>query len=137
MRKLLIDKKAVARVVKYAFDNKIERETLEKMVKKEVAPVGDSPEYTCYLFDGFRVVFSIENHPMGWCRHISISVNSTVKVPSIEAAKMIMEEFGFQTPLEDCYVELEETGDPERPNAIYVIEPIKDNALEIIKDKNA
>ena len=129
MRPLLIDQKAkedIAKVVEYAFANKIETETLKKMVDEKAPPVGDLPGYSCHIFKDFIVVFSIENHPMGWCRHMSISVPNNGKVASIEATEMIMEEFGFQTPLRNCHVRIEETGDPIRPYAVNVIEAMKD-----------
>jgi len=129
MRPLLIDaeaKKNIAKVVEHAFANKIQIETLQKMVANELPPIGDTPEHSCYIFKDFRVVFSIEQHPMGWCRHMSVSVPSDTKVPSIEAIEMLTEEFGFQTPLRNCHVRIEETGDPERPRAINVIEAMKD-----------
>jgi hypothetical protein len=129
MRPLLIDQKAkkdIAKVVEYAFANKIETETLQKMVDGEASAVGDLPGYSCHLFKDFRVVFSIEHHPMGWCRHMSISVPSDTKMPSIEATQMIMEEFDFQTPIRNCHVQIEETGDTIRPRAINIIEAMKD-----------
>jgi len=129
MRPLVIDaeaKRDIAKVVKYAFDNKIELETLKKMVENELPPIGDTPEHLCYIFKDFRVVFSVEHHPMGWCRHISISVPSHNKMPSIEASEMLIEEFGFQTPLRNCHVSIEETDDPERKHAINIIEAMKD-----------
>ena len=129
MRPLLIDNKAkkdIAKVVEHAFANKIQIETLQKMVKNEVPAVGDLSGYSCYIFKDFRVVFSIEHHPMGWCRHMSISVPSDTKLPSVGAVQMIMEEFGFQTPIRNCHVRVEDTGDLERPRAVNIIEAMKD-----------
>jgi hypothetical protein len=127
-RALVIDRIArenIERVIKYAFDHKIKIEVMRKMVTGEVVAPGYSPNYTCEIFNGYRVVLSIEEHPMGWCRHISISVDGGL-LPSIEAAKLIIKEFGFESPLENCVTRIEEIPDDiERPQAIEVIEPIR------------
>ena len=126
-RALVIDqiaKKDIERVIKYAFVHKIPIETMRKMVSGEVVAPGYSPNYSCEIFQGYRVVLSIEEHPMGWCRHISISVDGGM-LPSIEATKLIIKEFGFESPLENCMTRIEEMPDDiERPKAIDVIEPI-------------
>ena len=36
-------------------------------------PFGDDQRYREMLGDEYRVVFTIEEHPMGWCRHLSMS----------------------------------------------------------------
>ena len=121
IRALVIDQTAkedIERVIKYAFDHKIPIEIMRKMVSGEVVAPGFSPNYSCEIFQGYRVVFSIEEHPMGWCRHISISVDGGM-LPSIEAAKLIIKEFDFENPLEKCVTHIEEMPDDiERPQAI-------------------
>jgi hypothetical protein len=50
---------------------------------------------------GFRAAFSIEQQPAGLCTHLSISVFGRSKkgmMPSLDAVKMIAEEFGVPFP---------------------------------------
>ncbi len=96
MRVLVIDdksKEAIASVRKYAEENHIviTRDSLVVGIKI----VGDDPRYVCYINDGFRVVFSIEDQPSGSYKHISISVDDDEKLPSISAFETIMREFGL------------------------------------------
>lgn len=104
MRILQIDKKAkeaILRLKLYAENHKVDLETMKKMVNRIVSPVGDNLNYVCYLHDGYRIVFSIEEHPSGWYRHISISVENNT-LPSISSTELIMKEFGFQGAVENC-----------------------------------
>lgn len=122
MRALLIDensKKTVEGVVEYAEQNRYSRPYMAALMNGAPAP-GDDLRHCCYFFDGFKAVFTIEEQPMGWCRHLSISVAAIDKMPSIEAVKMIMREFGIVAQLEDCCVYVEDSS----PKAINIISPI-------------
>lgn len=121
MRALLIDERAkaeIARVIAHAEKNKISQNELRERIEKGGPAIGDDPNHVCYLFDGFKVVFSIEEQPFGWSRHLSISVNDPNKVPHQAAAEMIMKEFGFTEPLKECYVYIEEEISPKPINII-------------------
>jgi len=72
----------------------------------------------------FRCAFSFEHQPVGLIRHLSVSVRQPGRLPQPIAVKMIMEEFGFQTPLERCQFWREEI-DPGH-EAINVIELVKE-----------
>jgi hypothetical protein len=51
----------------------------------------------------FLVTYSIEHgHPVGPCRHLSMSIAREGRVPSPEAVWMIAKEFGFWGELKDC-----------------------------------
>jgi hypothetical protein len=47
---------------------------------------------------GHRVAYSVEEQPIGFCAHLSISVARKGKMPSLEAVQMIAEEFGMTFP---------------------------------------
>jgi hypothetical protein len=58
---------------------------------------------TIYLPANFAVTFSIETgHPVGTCRHMSMSVNRADRVPSLEGVWMAAEELGFVGGLTSC-----------------------------------
>jgi hypothetical protein len=66
-----------------------------------VQPAGDNDERSCVLPVNFRIVYSLEEHPCGWCHHISVSGGAKGKVPSIAMVKMVMKEIGFKGDLKD------------------------------------
>jgi len=133
IRPLIIDqeaKKNITRVIKYDFDHKMNTEIMNKLIIGEIVAPGFSPNYSCEIFNGYRIVFSVEEHPMGWCRHISISVPGG-KLPNIEAARLIIKEFDFENDLEDCITRIEKIPDDLfRPMAIEIIEPIKEGTIQ-------
>lgn len=125
MRPLLMDdeqKQKIAKVVAYAEAHPYSRPYMQERValaglKQDVAP-GDDPNFRCEIPFGFKCVFTIEEQPVGWCRHLSVSVDNPTKVPSIPAVEMLMKEFGFKGPLKECYVYMEEDISPKAVNII-------------------
>lgn len=82
MRILLIDGDAKARAAtlrQYALSH---RELLADLIRRfnsrENIP-GDNPNFVLELFDGWRVVMTVEQQPepVNWCYHISVSVVPT------------------------------------------------------------
>jgi hypothetical protein len=67
---------AIRRVVSYAEANRVTRARLLAMMELEEAPVGDAAAHCVEVPDGYRCVFSIEEQPVGWCRHLSVSVRA-------------------------------------------------------------
>lgn len=53
---------------------------------------------------GFTAVISFEEQPCGLCKHLSIGLDDTTKLPHPEAVKMIAEEFGI-TAIITGYIE--------------------------------
>lgn len=105
MRILQIDqrgKEAIQRLKTYAEGHKVDLESIKRMASGTQSPVGNDTNYSCYLHDGYRIVFSIEQQSSGWYRHISISVDDPQKVPSVPSTEMIMNEFGFKGTVNDC-----------------------------------
>lgn len=127
MRPLLIDGTAqvnIAKVCEYAKSHRISNQEMKDKIASPVdhTPVGDEPGHVCYLQVGFKCVLSLEeqNPPLGWCKHLSVSVADIEKMPHIEAVKLIMREFGINKPLEECVVYIEDSS----PKAVNVICPI-------------
>ena len=124
MRALIIDQAAkdeIARVKEYASHNRFPRAMMVAMSRGRGIVPGDHPDYTCSLQMGFKVVYTIEEHPSGWGHHISISVDAGPDTsPNPAAVNMILKEFGFAVeditkPHERCRIYME-------GNAVNVIE---------------
>lgn len=72
---------------------------------------------------GFVATFSIETgHPVGTCRHLSMSVMKDGRVPRPEALWLVAEELGFTGSLQQCRVWLEDLSDGGK--AVNIVQPI-------------
>lgn len=109
MRALVIDEAALERgraVRKYAIEH---RENLAsimaRMNKPEIAP-GNDPNFVLELFDGWRVVMTVEQQPppIGWCYHLSFSIvpkDLEKPFPHPVAVEQILPILGINAKLED------------------------------------
>ena len=88
----------------------------------EPIPQGIYDDFTMRVPMGFTVIFTHETQPVGLLKHLSMSVDLAGRVPHPEAVRMLLEEFGFTTRLEDCIVWQEDCGGNH--TAINVIEPV-------------
>lgn len=73
----------------------------------------------------FFVTFSVENgHPVGTCRHMSMSILREGRVPHLDAVGMVAKVMGFagDNPLETCHVWIEDLSDGGK--AVNVVQPI-------------
>jgi hypothetical protein len=71
----------------------------------------------------FFVTFSIETgHPIGACRHMSMSIMREDRVPSLEAVWLIAMEFGFSGGLDACQRWIEDLSDGGR--AVNIVQPL-------------
>lgn len=125
MRFLLIDqikKDIINQVREYANLHRITKTEMQARLKDpNTLPIGDNLLHTCFIDDGYTCVFSVEEHPMGWCNHLSVSVDSTDdKLPSIPAVQMLLKEFGINKELEDCCVYIEDS----YPKSVNIISQI-------------
>jgi len=119
MRALVITPEIRASIeekIQYAQEHCIVQDMLVEMGAGSRFPIGDDLNFVQNIPYGVRVVFSIEQHPMGWSRHISISVDAKGQYPSIELVQQIMQEYGFIHNVGDCTVWLEK--DVEAVNVI-------------------
>jgi len=130
---LLLDdevQKKIKTLIEYAdnhvvsYDKMVE---LQQKVDSEEAiddAIGNNPNHSIELPMGYRVAYSIEVHPIGECRHISVSVDD--KTPETYDLLLILDFFGFKSNLKDgkCYAYVENyTVDDVEYSAINVIEP--------------
>lgn len=107
MRALVIDNAAIDRakaVRQYAILHKEPlAELIRRMNKPEQAP-GNNLNHVLELFDGWRVVLSVEQQkdPIGWCWHVSVSVHGgESKYPHPVAVEQILGILGITAKIED------------------------------------
>jgi len=98
MRPFVLDGEIIEKVKdlkKYAEKNIFTNSDMVAMMKQEKEPVGLNSDHFVNIPYGYRVVFSIEEHPGGWCRHISMSVDRPKMLPSPAAVTSVMQLLGF------------------------------------------
>ncbi|MDD5556686.1 MAG: hypothetical protein PHN82_05475 [bacterium] len=123
MRALILDdgiRGEIRRVADHARRHPLPLRMLRDIMAGRRRAVGYDPRFVCEIPMGFRVVFSIEEHPGGWMRHISISVGGG-NLPHPAAVRQIAGEFGFTGDLGDCERWVEETEDAR---AVNLVQPL-------------
>lgn len=96
----------IAHLMQFAERRKVPLSKMKLIADGKLDPIGDDPDFRLFLPMGFRVVFSIEEHPGGTMKHLSISVRKKGRWPSPEAVDMIAKEFGIKDfKQEHCYQE--------------------------------
>lgn len=100
MRPLVLNDAAqseLARIRTFAEENPIPRATLKAMMMGDHPPPGDYEKWTTELPFGWRIVFTIEDQPMGLVRHLSVSVEARHqgKCPNHAGVAMLARELGF------------------------------------------
>lgn len=122
MRVLVVDdnfKQLLKDVRIHAEKNPFSMDDMLDVFNKIEKPAGDREGFSCFLPYYYKVVYSIEDLPAGRVRHLSVSVPSNGKLPSIEAVKLILKELGYMNELEAC--------------AVYIEAEIAVNVVEFIK----
>jgi len=126
---LILDDEAEAKIkalVAFADQHRYTQEMTKKAISGDVPPAGDysehvieiqstvvtghvppaghypGPDSRTWVKTGFRVVFSIEEQPIGWCRHLSISMMDRNKYPHPNVMEELMEAFGMGRSLDHC-----------------------------------
>ncbi len=102
MRALFINEEAKTRAAelkKFADSRRFTLADLMRRMQQRDIP-GNDPNYTMFLDDGWKVVYTIEQLPqVGWCRHISVSVDvrdTKHPMPSVSGVEMILKDlFGL------------------------------------------
>lgn len=64
------------------------------LADRKPGPVRPPSEHVL-IPQGYRASISFEIQPVGLCRHLSISLDSPGRIPTIPAVQMISEAFGF------------------------------------------
>ena len=124
MRALVIDNKAkedIAKLLKFADENRISKPFLMAAMRRGLS-IGENPLHCCCFKDGFKVVLSIEEQPKGWCKHLSVSVDTDQpnKLPNNKAVEYILQEFGMKS-VNESYVYIEDSIIPNAVNIISLI----------------
>lgn len=101
MRVLVLDEEAEAGVKKLKEFALSRRLSIHDIIRRgdgtDGAP-GDDPNYVVRLKDGWRVVYTVEQHQSGWYHHISVSVDPREKEkqwPHPSGVEMILQLFGL------------------------------------------
>ena len=116
MRLLQIDSDVrgqIKKALEYAKGHKFTLSQLNCIIEggaeAENQAAGFDPGFVTHIHDGYRVVYSLEEQPIGLCKHISISVEAPGKLPHELAVKEILKEFGmnpdFKSPKVVLWVE--------------------------------
>ena len=105
MRILQIDddtRAEVAKVIAYAKEHRYDKHMIKLLISRDLKSAGDNPDYLVHIHDGYRVVYTLEEHPIGWCHHMSISIDRSKMYPHEAAVQMIMQLFGMDPKFENC-----------------------------------
>lgn len=116
IRPLIIDEELrlkIAGMVEHAEKNIFTLEDMKNLMRGEANPAGDLYGFNMETIFGYRVVYSIEEHPykaggIALCRHLSMSVDEPGKLPNEYAIQEIMGLIGFKNKLKQCKVWLED-----------------------------
>lgn len=100
-----------AQVVEYAKKHRYNMSEVLRLMKHPEDAPGHNPEFVVVFPFGYRCVYTEEEQPGGWMRHISISLMEKETLPPVQAVEELIKVFGFRGPLKQC------------------------NALEIMKEK--
>jgi hypothetical protein len=112
---------ATARENPYTFDR------MQRIMSGQEQPVGD--HYSIHLDFGYRIVYSIEQHPLKdgtgyqWVHHLSISVSKeNDKWHNPAACNWILNEFGMPSiESHQCMMWLENEHDDTMPSAVNLL----------------
>lgn len=90
----------IKKMIEYAEANvyslAVMKELHEKALKGlKVKPIGADPNHCLFLPLGYKIVFSIEEQPIGECRHISITQRGLI--PQTDDIFEILKHFGFKS----------------------------------------
>jgi hypothetical protein len=87
-------KKDIEEVKKRAKKKVFNTDAMKKLAAGDLPPPGDSPHFRCDIPIGIKAVYTLEEHPLGLCEHISISSAGPGSVPPVEDINQILEAFG-------------------------------------------
>lgn len=138
---LIIDDEKLRALRSYAENHPVTFQEMQRIIEGEVPPVGDRDGYTCFLDYGFKLVYSIEEHPCKtggtlWGRHMSVSLDEPTgtRVPSIIAVELLCKALGFK-PLKECYVNFNQKFRPHYVEVFCETEQPKQNELKLARTR--
>jgi len=130
---LLLDEKVksdIKKLMKKAINKPITESIMTSLKDDETEQLGFGKDFGINISSGHRIVYTIEEHPIGMCKHISISLDE--HIPSLDDVDLIISEFDFNAnlivPDDNTHVYIEKitdkiTGDI-KTEAINIIELI-------------
>lgn len=99
----------IRRVRDYAMQYPMAVSDMENAAAFDKSPLYNRPEHWCVVPLGFRCAFTVEPalrqetmDPIGYIRHLSVSMIKKGRVPNEHAIDMLMEEFGFTCDHKAC-----------------------------------
>lgn len=113
---------AVDKVKAYAQEHPFNVHDIHRLLAHPENAHGNTPGFVVVIPLGYRCVFTIEQQPHGWMRHVSVSVGAKGRIPSVPALIEILKMFGFKKPLYDCVVHVME----EQVDSVNVLELLDD-----------
>lgn len=125
MNALIIDKEIEAKIkklIEFAETNPMPLEVLEQIMENKW-PAPGNVGFDIEIPVGIRVVFTIEQQPFGWCKHMSVSLHypDPEIMPHFSVVEMLLEYFGMDTlhtALQNGFVYIEENICPKAVNVI-------------------
>lgn len=112
MRTLQINEetfKDVAGVIAYAKANVFTVKRIYELMEGKISPPGDDPGHVVHIHDGYRVVYSIDEHHQKVWSHISVSIEAQDKLPNQAAVERILELFAMKPVMDSEAVWVEES----------------------------
>lgn len=107
MRPLLIDdnvKSELKSLSEYAMKNQYSLDEMLDRMNNDIEPPGDDKNFFRIIPHEFKVVMTVEEHPSGKFRHVSISVGDRTKMPNPHACEEIVKMLDFDGELYDCVI---------------------------------
>jgi hypothetical protein len=130
MRPLLIGPEQVAELARVRAHAEAHRIGHVEVIASiaEGRPIAWEPGFRCVLPFGFRVAFSIEEHPGGWHRHLSVSVAAAPgRLPGMHAMIEIGRPLGMRMDIFDpsthTYFWTPEPAIPHEVSVLELIDP--------------
>lgn len=115
----------IAQVRAYAEANRISLAHVRRTLDNPTLAAGSNPRHNCVVPVDYFCTFSIEEQPIGWCRHLSVSVPEKGRGPNEHALELLMKAFGMYGSARDACLWLEDLED-EGFAAINVVQPLDD-----------
>jgi hypothetical protein len=120
------EKAALEKLRELASSNPIDMPKLVESIKTPEGKAAHRRMMTAQTVDlpvAFKVTYSIETgHPIGTCRHMSLSVQKKGRVPNQQAVEMVMAELGYYGTIADCIPWIEDL--QGHGKAINVLQPV-------------